>query len=312
MAFERDMLKAARPSISRYAKKQGDTKMTKANKLAAYRAMADVLSCGRTVTEQIETIKKYGNHGVSSVLRAAVLAAHGIPKPKDKAQICVIFGCYRPFNTPFFVRDSIRLLDKLGIDYTYLDQEYCCGAPFAMMALEEQRDFVMNVGREFNRQNLDLAQQKGATKLAYCCVGCVHSARDTSRETSDQHVYILDLILDGLEKHHLKIPPTVMGYFEGCHTLVRSNYPAARINWDRYRQRLNNIEGLQVVDLPNNVCCKSSSDKIIESAENMNLDKILLSCSGCYSPLMQAAKGRLQMISLPELLLQSLEGSVLP
>jgi len=286
--------------------------MSKVNKLAAYQAMADVLSCGRTVTEQVETIKKYGNHGVSPVLRAVVLAAHGVSKPKDQAQNCVIFGCYRPFTTPFFVRDSIRLLDMLGIDHTYLDQEYCCGAPFAMMALEEQRDYAMNVGREFNRQNLNLAQQKGATKLAYCCVGCVHAAKDTFREMSDRHVYILDLILDGLEKRHLKILPTVMGYFEGCHSFVRSNYPAVGIDWDRYRQRLNNIEGLQIVDLPNNMCCKKSSDRIIESAKKLNLDKILLSCSGCYSPLMQAAKGRLQVISMPELLLQSLKGSVLP
>jgi Fe-S oxidoreductase len=273
--------------------------------------MANVLSCGRTVTEQIETIKKYGSHAVSPVLRAAVLATHGVSKPKEKAQNCIIFGCYRPFTTPFIVRDSIRLLGMLGIDYTYLDQEYCCGAPLAMTS-EEQRDYVMNVCREFKLQNFSLAQQKGAIKLAYCCAGCVHAARDTFRETSDQHVYILDLILDGLEKHHLKIPPTVVGYFEGCHTVARSYYPAARINWDRYRQRLNNIEGLQVLDLPNYECCKNSSDKIIESAEKMNLDKILFSCSGCYSALMQAAKGRLQMISLPELLFQSLEGSVFP
>ncbi len=286
--------------------------MTKVNKLSAYQAMAEVLSCGRTVTEQIETIKKYGNHGVSPVLRAAVLAAHGVSKPQDQAQNCVIFGCYRPFTTPFFVRDSLRLLDILHIDHTYLDQEYCCGAPFVMMASKEQRDDFMNVGIEYNQQNLDLAQQKGATKLAYCCVGCVHAARNTFRETSDSHVYILDLILDGLEKRRLKIAPTVMGYFEGCHTFVRSNYPAGGIDWGRYRQRLDNIEGLQLVDLPNNLCCKSASTKIIESAEKKNLDKLLLPCSGCYSPLTQAAKGRLQVISLPELLLQSLEGSVLP
>lgn len=85
--------------------------MTKENRLAAYQTMANVLSCGRTVTEQIETIKKYGNHGMVQVLRAAVLATHGVSNPKDKAQNCVIFGCYRPFNTPFFVRDSIRLLE---------------------------------------------------------------------------------------------------------------------------------------------------------------------------------------------------------
>jgi Fe-S oxidoreductase len=91
------------------------------------------------------------------VLRSAVLAAHGISKPKDKAQNCIIFGCYRPFTTPTFVRDSIRLLDLLGIDHTHLDQEYCCGAPLAMMASEEQRGYVMHVGRELNQHNSNLA-----------------------------------------------------------------------------------------------------------------------------------------------------------
>jgi Fe-S oxidoreductase len=281
--------------------------MTKENKLAAYQTRADVLSCGRTIAEQIETIRKYGGHGMSPVLRAMVLAAHGMAKPKDKAQNCIIFGCYRPFDTPFFMRDSIRLLEMLVIDHTYLEQEYCCGIPLIANTSAEQLDTVMAAGREFNRQNLDLARQKGATKLAYCCAGCAHSARNTFRETSDSHVYILDLILDGLEKHHLKIPPAVMGYFEGCHASARTNFPAARINWDRYRQRLNNIEGLQVVDLPRNVCCKISPDKIIENTEKMNLNKILLACSGCCSKIIPAAKGRLQVISLPELLLQSVD-----
>jgi len=280
--------------------------MTESKRLAAYQAVGDILSCSRTLTEQIETIQKYGNHGAVPVLRAAVLAAQGVAKPKDKAQNCIIFGCYRPFNTPFLVRDSIRLLDILSIDYTYLEQEYCCGAPLAMQTSGDQLDNVMDVSRDLNKQNLYLAQQKGATKLAYCCVGCVHAAKNTFRETSDSHVYILDLILDRLEKHHLRIPPTVMGYFEGCHTFFRSNYPAASVDWGRYRQRLYNIEGLQIVDLPNNICCKESPEKIIESAGKMNLDKILFSCSGCYSSLMQAAKGRMQMISLPELLLSSL------
>ncbi len=280
--------------------------MSEANKLAAYQAMADALSCGRTVAEQMETIEKYGNHGASPAFRAAVLAAHGVPKPAATARNCVIFGCYRPFTTPFFVRDSIRLLDALHIEYTYLDREYCCGAPFVMMAPEKQPDDVMNIVREYNRRNFELARQKGATKLAYCCVGCAHAARNTFSETMDQHVYILDLILDSLEERALKIQPTVAGYFEGCHVFVRSKCPAGGIDWSRYRRRLDGIEGLQVVDLPNTLCCKSASDRIIESAVKLGLDTVLLPCSGCYAPLMQAAKGRLQVISLPELLVRCL------
>jgi len=291
--------------------KEGRVKinMSKATRLAAWRTTGEVLSCGRTVDEQMESIRKYGNHGVSPVLRAGVLAAHGISKPKDNAKNCIIFGCYRPFTTPFLVRDYIRLLDMLNIDYTYLDHEYCCGVPLAMTTMNsgEQLDNAMSVGREFNQLNLNLAQQKGAIKLAYCCAGCVHAAKNAFNETSDSHVYIVDLILDEIEKHHLKIPPTVIGYFEGCHTFFRNIYSGIRLDWGRYRQRLSKIEGLKIVDLPNNMCCRESAIKIIESAVKMNLTKILCPCSGCYASLMPASKGKLQMITLPDLLLQSLE-----
>lgn len=284
--------------------------MTKANRLNPWKTTAESLSCGRTLAEQIETIRKYGNHGVNPLLRAGVLAAHGIPKPKDKALNCIIFGCYRPFTTPFLLRDYIRLLDILSIDYTYLDQEHCCGAPLAMLASEEQRGNIMDVGKEFNQLNLDFVKQKGATKQAYCCAGCVHAALNTFRETPDRHVYIVDLILDNLEKQKLETPPAVIGYFEGCHTFFRSIYPEANLDWSRYRQRLSKIKGLEIVDLPNKMCCKISPMKIIDKAEKMNIKKMLCPCNWCYSSLLQSAQGKVQMISLPELLLQIVEGNV--
>ena len=151
--------------------------MSDEKKLTAWQAMASVLACGRTIDGQIETIQSYGNHGVSPVLRSVILTAHGIPSPRDKAENCIIFGCYRPFATPFLLRDCIRLLDLLHIDYTYLDREYCCGFPLVMASSKGDRADACNAGREFNRMNLELARQKGAAKLAYCCAGCVHAAR---------------------------------------------------------------------------------------------------------------------------------------
>jgi len=198
--------------------------------LAVWRATAEAFSCGRTLAEQVETIRRFGNHGASPVLRAGVLAAHGIARPKAKAELCVIFGCYRPFTTPFLVRDGIRLLEMLDIDYTYLDQEYCCGAPLAMLASDEQSDEIGAVSREFNRRNLQLAREKGAATLAYCCVGCVHAAKNSCPETSEDHVYLLDVILDGLERCELKAPPGTVGYYEGCHSFFESRYPGTAID----------------------------------------------------------------------------------
>ena len=287
--------------------KLGGIRMVDDIKIAGWQAVAGVLACGRTETEQIEAIRRYGNHGASPVLRAATLTAHGIAKPKAKAENCLIFGCYRPFDTPFLVRDYVRLLDILSVDYTYLNHEYCCGVPLAMQASRDRIAEAAAAGREFNRMNLDLAGQKGAAVLAYCCAGCIHSAKETFGQADSRHVYIIDMILDRLEGRRLMMPPTEIGYFEGCHTFARRAYPKVSIDWARYRRRLGEIEGLEVVDLPNTMCCKSSSAKIIEQAAKMNLTQLLSPCSGCYSSLNQQAKDGVRVVTYPELLLQGME-----
>ena len=106
--------------------------------------------------------------------------------------------------------------------------------------------------------------------------------RSAEKKASVHQTYIVDLILDKLEKKPLKVAPTIMGYFEGCHTFYKTHFPQVSLDWKRYRQFLNGIEGLRIVDLSNKFCCKRSADKIMESAEKLNLDKILCSCNGCY------------------------------
>ena len=114
--------------------------MTKPSSLSIWQAGAEALSCGRSVDEQLDTIRRFGNHAATPVLRARLLAALGIPAPKAQAENCILFGCYRPFADPFLVRDYLRVLDLLNVDYTYLDQEQCCGVPFAMQKHGVVRD----------------------------------------------------------------------------------------------------------------------------------------------------------------------------
>jgi heterodisulfide reductase subunit B len=203
--------------------------------------------------------------------------------------------------------DYIRLLDLLGVDHTHLDREYCCGMPLLMESTGEELDHAQVLSLEFNRLNLDLARQKGASTLAYCCIGCVHAAKHAFKDAPNIHVYIVDLILDKLENHRLKMKATVMGYFEGCHTIYRALFPGTVLDWYRYRQRLDRVEGLKIVDLPKNLCCKKSAAEIVEKAAELNLDKIVCACNWCYSSLKEEAREKLHMASLPELLLQTLE-----
>jgi hypothetical protein len=51
--------------------------MVKSAGSAGGKSTAEALSCGRTLEEQIEWIRKFGNHGASPAMRNGVLAAHG-------------------------------------------------------------------------------------------------------------------------------------------------------------------------------------------------------------------------------------------
>jgi Fe-S oxidoreductase len=272
--------------------------------LKVWRANAEKLAGNRTLAEQEETIRKQGNHGTIPMLRGGLLTALGAPTPKDQAELCLIFGCYRPFTTPILVRDILRLLKLLQIDYTYLADEYCCGAPLVMQADESTLPSIQASGNEFVRLNVESAKERGAGRLAYCCAGCVHAAQNAYPDGSDQHVYINDLIMRHLENRPLSLAPSRMGYFPGCHTFFRNVYPAAQFDWQDIRNRLDAIEGLNIVDLPEKTCCKVSAARIIDNAEKHDLEKIICPCNWCYTSLQQVARGRVELVSLPELILQ--------
>ena len=276
------------------------------NRLAAWQKAAEALASGRTLGEQIRDIQSNGNHGTVPLLRAVVLAAHGIARPQQQAENCVIFGCYRPFSTPFLLRDIARLLELLQIDYTYLDQEHCCGAPLVMQAQGAQQAEMKTLAVELNRANQEQARQKGAVRQLYCCVGCVHAAQEALGESSTTQTYVLDTILDRLEGQRLSLPPMKVGYFEGCHSLVGSVYRSAQINWSRYRNWLDTVAGVTVLDLPKNLCCKTAAGEIVEQAEKLQVDCVVSACNWCYASLRQAAHDRVPVRNLPELLLQAL------
>ncbi len=260
----------------------------------------------RTLDEQIECIRKYGNHGITPVLRSTLLKSLGITMPKQNAKNLLMFGCYIPFMYPQLLRDYIKILDLLGVEYSYLEEEHCCGMPMIFTTTGAEREKAMKAGKEFMQMNRDIAQQKGATNIVYSCIGCAHAAKGFFPDEAAHHMYYFSLIIDKLEKKTLSIAPTVMGYYEGCQIRYNELFPEVSLDWGRCRQLLDRIEGLEIVDLPHKICCAEHSDRIVETAEKQNLDTILCSCNGCYGRINTAAQGRMQVKYLTDVLLEVL------
>ncbi len=262
-------------------------------------------AAGRTLDEQLDCIRKYGSHAITPVVKARLLNGLGIAGPKPNAENVIIFGCYPPFTVPLLVRDYLKLLDILGLEYTYLDWEYCCGQPLMTSSVAEELEKSKGCCKEFVKMNRDSARQKGAKNIAYYCIGCAHAAKGSLPEEAAHHMYYFELLLDKLEGRKLRITPTTVGYYEGCKVRYKRRFPEVSHDWGRLRRQLDSIEGLKMVDLPNHICCWESQERIVEAAEKQNLDTILCSCNSCYNRIRAAAAGRLRVMYLTELLLQA-------
>jgi Fe-S oxidoreductase len=264
------------------------------------------LAAGRSVDDQTEWIQRWGNHAVPSILRASVLRSHGLAKYKKQAENVVFFGCYIPFSGHAYLKACLQVLDRLDIDYCCLEEESCCSAPILSQSSRENREKAEAAGRSIIRKNIDRAHQKGAARLAYCCVGCAHTTKSLFPEEADRHVYIHDLVMEKLEASTLRVPPATVGYFEGCHTLYKVQFPGVSLDWQRYRRLLDRIEGLNVVDLPSHTCCKKESAKILENAKEVNVDTLVCACNGCANFIGQATEGKIRVVSYPEMILKAL------
>lgn len=266
-----------------------------------------VIACGRTVEEQVEDVENTGSHGVNSVLRNKLLKGLRVKTAKAEAENGIIFSCYLPFDSPYMVSDYVKLLDILNIDYTWFEKEYCCGWPIV-----GQYPDKIAIGEQFSRRNIVQADEKNVNTLAYCCVGCAYAVRHMVKDSSKQLVYILDIILDAMEKqpNKFKIKPVTLGYFEGCHSWYQYNFPKGTVNWERYRRALDMIDGLTVVDLPKNLCCKRSGEQIIEKAKALNIEGIVCPCNTCHKVLLGKAEDQISILSYPEILLQSMAAMI--
>ena len=271
-------------------------------------------ACGRDLDAQLEDVATSGQHGAPQVLRAMALAANGFGAAPQQAELALIFGCYRPFSTPEILREVAWLFQTLGVSHTWLEKENCCGLPMLHQVAAEDKPQMLEKAQGYVRANAAAAAQKGAARLAYCCAGCaqtalgVTGAKPEAGETPASHAYILDALLDALKGRTLRVQPMKIAYFEGCHTSYKRHFRQTELNWPHYRQFLNSVEGLTVLDVGRGCCCKMQPERIVAAAQEVQADALVCACSGCNVALRATGRGKIGVMSYTALLAQSLGG----
>jgi Fe-S oxidoreductase len=279
--------------------------------MTAKRSLMNEIVGDRTVDQQIEDIEKEGWHGQANATRMRILRGLGIYKTREKSDNLIIFGCYIPYHLPFATANYMKLLDRLKIDYTFLEEkEYCCGFPMLMTTDPEDRKKAEEAAHHFMKLDIDLAKQAGAKKMIYLCQLCVYIAREYGPDKDIEHIFYPDLVLEKLKSETLKVDPKTVGYFEGEHLREKTLGPGTDMEWDAYRKTLDSIAGLKVVDIKplelTQMTTEQIKEQIIDAALKQNLDTIVCTCPSCFVRLKGIARGKINLKYWSDLILEAL------
>jgi len=236
---------------------------------------------------------------------------------KDKAEILYFVGCTSSYRQKDLARNTIKILNKLNVDYTVSNEEWCCGSPL-------MRTGQLQLATDLVKHNLNLIKQIGAKKVISSCAGCYRTLKMDYPKYAEQledveflHIseflrgYIKNLKLKSRKK---KIKVT---YHDPCHLGRHSGV------YDMPREIIKAIPGIELVEMSrnreNSWCCGAgggvksaykdwaveiSVDRIRE-AEETGADLLISTCPFCKTNLQDAidsANSKIRFMDIVNLL----------
>jgi Fe-S oxidoreductase len=209
--------------------------------------------------------------------------------------------------------NSIRLLQRLGIDFTLID-EVCCEAVKADMGSRPSPEKL--------QKNIEKIREAGGKEVLFLCPTCLKTFLEYDQEFPTRLLF--RTILSYLNQHFaftsLEGDPLTITYHDPCH-LGRGLE-----SFDGARGLLQGI-GKDVVEMEHHhkdsLCCgagggirgfypKFSRDiarRRVKEAEEVKADLLLTDCLSCRHNLKQGVpfEGKLRVMTTPEYLLDGIE-----
>ncbi|NVM56330.1 MAG: (Fe-S)-binding protein [Candidatus Helarchaeota archaeon] len=238
------------------------------------------------------------------------------------AEIAYFAGCTSSYRQKDLALATFKILKKLGVDFTILSDEWCCGSPLFRTGQIKQ-------ATELAQHNIEKLNELGVKQILFSCAGCFRTfASDYPKigklkaKSMTFTKYIYKKIKDGSLK--LKNIPVKLTYHDPCHT-TRS---VKKADYKTPRKVLNAIPGIELVEmestLEGSMCCgagggvKSAFPEIaVSAAQNrvqqalaLNVKYLVSTCPFCkrnLSDAQQANNYPIEVIDLVELVADRLE-----
>jgi Fe-S oxidoreductase len=237
-----------------------------------------------------ERIKKFSNPYGESQSRADIFGK----KPK-KAKVGYFIGCTPSYRNQDLAKATMSILDKLGEDYTIID-EVCCGSPLQRIGGTDEDV------KELVDHNLDSIEELGIETLIFSCAGCFNMFKNhypEFRKLNFRPMHITEYLAE--KDLHLKDFSKTITYHDPCHLGRHSK------EYEAPRKIIEKIPGAEFKEMEYTKdtarCCggggglraqypdlsKRIAEKRIESADFADI--LLTSCPFCVNNLKVGKEG---------------------
>ncbi len=269
--------------------------------------------------EEIEssTTSEFNPYKESKESRLEVFGDREFP---EKAEVVYFVGCTSAYREKEIAVTTVELLDKLGVNYTILPDERCCGS--ILLRLGREKAFS-----DLTKHNIESVKRTGAKTVVTACAGCYRTWRRDVVEAGHKydfqvlHIteFLDNLISEGNISFSLKKKLRVT-YHDPCHLGRHSEV------YEAPRRVIAAITNAELVEMTTNKryahCCGSGggmkgtygdlANEIaanrIREAEETGAELLLTACPFCYRGLKDGAKhidSDLKILDLPTFLLDT-------
>ncbi len=254
-------------------------------------------------------------------------------KQKDKADVIYFVGCTASYRLKELAVSTLRVMEKLGIDFTVKDDEYCCCSPLMRVG-------KLDLVKEYVTHNVELFKNSGAKIVVSSCAGCFRTMkRDWPKYYGPlpfEVKHSVNFIAESLEAGKGKLKPmkgVKATYHDPCHygrhvgELIKNRKEKAA--WFEVpRTILRTLLGDNLVEMPrnreNSWCCGAgggaraqfpdwtleTSIERIKEAEATGATHLVSACPFCETSLQLAiekSESKMKMVDLIQFVEESLE-----
>ncbi len=236
-----------------------------------------------------------------------------------EAETAIYIGCSSAYVRQNMAVDTVATIERLGVDYTILSDEWCCGHPY--MAAGE-----IDKARQSLENSISQYVKLGVKRVVFNCPGCLKTFKNDAPEILGralpfEPMHILELIAALAKEGKIQFKPVspkiTITYHDSC-TMGRwlGIYEAPRT-------LLKHIYGVAVTEMPRNkangYCCgagglirydfaeisNTAGVERFEEAQATGADVLMTSCPACLVQFQQTRsklRSRMKIMDITQII----------